>query len=78
MVYIPSWDLFYESAQKLYAANPTKTRYVIKYRHKDGKLVLKVTDNKTCIKYRATHTQSLKKLEQLNALFLRSATEKSK
>ena len=67
----------------------------MKYRHCDGKLVLKVTDDKTvlplsqlaipshliflprqCLKYKALHAQVLKKVEKLNNLFLRSATEK--
>jgi signal recognition particle subunit SRP9 len=68
----------------------------MKYRHCDGKLVLKVTDDQTvrtslsihsspgsnpslpqqCLKYKASHAQVLKKIEKLNNLFLRSATEK--
>jgi hypothetical protein len=59
MVYIQNWDEFQESVEKLYHANPAKvqtephvqfltrvqTRYSCKYRHADGKLVLKVTDD---------------------------------
>lgn len=71
-----SWKVFFEAAQKLYNENPNKTRYVMKYRHCDGKLVLKVTDDQTCLKYKASPAQVLKKIEKLNNLFLRSATEK--
>ncbi|CAL5353702.1 unnamed protein product [Camellia sinensis] len=46
MVYITSWDDFVERSVQLYRASPESTRYVMKYRHCDGKLVLKVTDNR--------------------------------
>ncbi|KAL6053115.1 Signal recognition particle protein [Balamuthia mandrillaris] len=78
MVYISSWDSFYEAAEALYTKEPTRTRYVIKYRHNEGKLVLKVTDDNTCLKYKATYVQGIKKMEKLNKLFLRAMTEKSK
>jgi len=78
MVYFTSWKPFFEAAQKLHTENPTKTRYVVKYRHCDSKLVLKVTDDKTCLKYKASHAQIVKKMDKLNNLFLRSSTEKLK
>ncbi|KAG6776405.1 hypothetical protein POTOM_019911 [Populus tomentosa] len=46
MVYITSWDDFVDRSVQLFRADPDSTRYVMKYRHCDGKLVLKVTDNK--------------------------------
>ncbi|KAJ4834900.1 hypothetical protein Tsubulata_047365 [Turnera subulata] len=46
MVYITSWDEFLDRSEQLFRADPDSTRYVMKYRHCDGKLVLKVTDNK--------------------------------
>lgn len=42
---IQDFDTFYEQAQEIYRANPLATRYCMKYRHTDGKLVLKVTDD---------------------------------
>lgn len=48
---IEHWDSFYEQAVALYRQNPLKTRFVTKYRHSDGKLMLKVTDDATvCLK----------------------------
>uniref|UniRef100_A0A7N0RAD8 SRP9 domain-containing protein n=1 Tax=Kalanchoe fedtschenkoi TaxID=63787 RepID=A0A7N0RAD8_KALFE len=41
-----------------------QTRYQTKYRRCDGKLVLKVTDNKECLKYKTNQAQDLKKLEK--------------
>ncbi|CAL9753754.1 unnamed protein product, partial [Musa acuminata subsp. burmannicoides] len=46
MVYIASWDEFAERSVQLFRADPHSSRYVMKYRHCDGKLVLKVTDNR--------------------------------
>ena len=46
-MYLESLDAFVERAEELFKANPLKTRYVMKYRHCDGKLVLKVTDDDT-------------------------------
>ncbi|KAH1261434.1 hypothetical protein AAZX31_02G135000 [Glycine max] len=50
MVYITSWDEFVERSVQLFRADPDSTRYVMKYRHCDGKLVLKVTDNRQAFK----------------------------
>lgn len=44
-MYIEDWDSFYVQAEELWRKDPLKTRYCIKYRHAEGKLVLKVTDD---------------------------------
>lgn len=46
-MYISDWDTFAEQAEALYRSDPLRTRYVLKYRHCDGKAVLKVTDDRT-------------------------------
>ncbi|CAK9173795.1 unnamed protein product [Ilex paraguariensis] len=46
-----------------------QTRYAMKYRHCDGKLVLKVTDDKECIKFKTDQAQDAKKMEKLNNIF---------
>ena len=43
MPYIAAWDEFARAAEKLYLSDPLKCRCVTKYRHADGKLVMKVT-----------------------------------
>jgi signal recognition particle subunit SRP9 len=42
---------------------------VMKYRHCDGKLVLKVTDNRECLKFKTDQAQDMRKMEKLNNLF---------
>jgi signal recognition particle subunit SRP9 len=44
-MYIEDFNTFYQQAQELVTQQPLRTRYVIKYKHKEGKLVLKVTDD---------------------------------
>lgn len=46
-MYIEDWDSFYVQAEELWRREPLKTRYCIKYRHTEGNLVLKVTDDVT-------------------------------
>ncbi|XP_047328946.1 signal recognition particle 9 kDa protein [Impatiens glandulifera] len=69
MVYITSWDEFVERSVQLYRATPESTRYVMKYRHCDGKLVLKVTDDHECLKFKTDQAQDAKKMEKLNNIF---------
>ncbi|KAG2326848.1 hypothetical protein Bca4012_035754 [Brassica carinata] len=69
MVYIVSWDEFVDRSVQLFKSDPESTRYVVKYRHCDGKLVLKVTDNKECLKFKTDQAQEAKKMEKLNNIF---------
>ncbi|XP_013626555.1 PREDICTED: signal recognition particle 9 kDa protein-like [Brassica oleracea var. oleracea] len=69
MVYIVSWDEFVDRSLQLFKADPESTRYVVKYRHCDGKLVLKVTDNKECLKFKTDQAQEARKMEKLNNIF---------
>ena len=66
MVYITEWSKFCEESKKLYDQAPQKVRYTMKYRHCDGKLVLKVTDDSTCLKYRTDSAADLKRVEEFN------------
>ncbi|KAF9356824.1 hypothetical protein BGX26_004683 [Mortierella sp. AD094] len=66
MVNIQQWDEFQKAAEELYMLAPNSTRYVAKYRHIEGKLVLKVTDDRTVLKYKTDQMQDLNKFERLN------------
>jgi len=70
MVYIENLENFMQAAQELFVNAPERTRYVIKYRHVDAKLVLKVTDDKVCLKYKTDQAEDAKKVAKLNAFFL--------
>lgn len=58
-----------QQAEELYRCSPLDTRYSIKYRHVDGKLVFKVTDDKVCLQFRTDQQQDLKKLERITTMF---------
>jgi signal recognition particle subunit SRP9 len=45
-MFIDDWNSFYEQAEQLYRSDPLRTRYVMKYKHTSGKVVLKVTDDR--------------------------------
>uniref|UniRef100_A0A8C8F7I9 SRP9 domain-containing protein n=1 Tax=Oncorhynchus tshawytscha TaxID=74940 RepID=A0A8C8F7I9_ONCTS len=45
MPYYQTWEEFARAAEKLYLTAPMKVRVVIKYRHCDGNLRIKVTDD---------------------------------
>ncbi|DBA90395.1 hypothetical protein WJX77_008811 [Trebouxia sp. C0004] len=68
-MYIADWDTFAEQAEALYRSDPLRVRYVLKYRHCDGKAVLKVTDDKTALQYKTDQIADVKKIEKLNLLF---------
>lgn len=57
-MYIEDWDSFYVQAEELWRKDPIKTRYCIKYRHTEGKLVLKVTDDVVVSAFRGRSRRS--------------------
>lgn len=71
MPYVDDWASFAAQAEALYRSRPLHTRYVLKYRHCDGKLVLKVTDDIVCLKFRTDQQADLKRVEALNNTFFR-------
>ena len=41
----------------------------MRYRHCDGKLILKVTDDRVCLKFQTDQQTDIKRMERLNNLF---------
>jgi len=68
-MYISDFEQFLQEAEDLYKARPLATRYCIKYRHCDSKLVLKVTDDVKCLQFKTDQQQDLKKLERITTMF---------
>lgn len=46
MPYMEAWDDFFAAAQRIQQAAPMRTRLWHKYRHDDGVLTIKVTDDR--------------------------------
>ncbi|PLW09965.1 hypothetical protein PCANC_00209 [Puccinia coronata f. sp. avenae] len=63
MVYYRNWDSFVAESSKLYEASPAKTRYCTKWRHELGLLVLKVTDDSKCLKFKTRSAVYLNRFE---------------
>ncbi|XP_005097009.1 signal recognition particle 9 kDa protein [Aplysia californica] len=78
MTYFTSWEEFSKSAERLYLNDPMKCRFVTSYRHTDGKLMVKITDDKVCLQYRSEHAQDVKKLEKLTSHLMRHMASKEK
>ncbi|KAJ4464728.1 signal recognition particle SRP9/SRP14 subunit [Lentinula lateritia] len=66
MVYINSWQEYQDAAEALYKKSPFKTRYCVKWKSSEGKLVLKITDNVSCIKFKTYSSIYLNRFEALN------------
>mmetsp|Transcript_24420 Transcript_24420/g.52566 ORF Transcript_24420/g.52566 Transcript_24420/m.52566 type:complete len:93 (+) Transcript_24420:128-406(+) len=66
MVQVQVWDDFFAKAEELLRAKPLDCRYTVKYKHREGKMVLKVTDNAECWTYKTNQASDLKKMEKLN------------
>ncbi|KAH7817602.1 putative signal recognition particle subunit SRP9 [Monocercomonoides exilis] len=76
-MYITSFDDFANRSENLFLANPLKTRLTMKYRNREKKFVIKVTDDRTCYKFITKQQQDIKKIDRLTTLFLRGSTAAS-
>jgi len=66
MVYISSWQQFQREAEALYTKHPKKTRYCVKWRAVENSLVLKITDDNTCLKYKTSSSFYFHRFQALN------------
>ena len=66
MPHVSSIDEFAERAEALFRDNPLQTRYSIKYRNVDGRVVLKATDDATVVMLKTDQAADLRKMERLN------------
>mmetsp|Transcript_11331 Transcript_11331/g.26096 ORF Transcript_11331/g.26096 Transcript_11331/m.26096 type:complete len:108 (+) Transcript_11331:88-411(+) len=73
MVYYQDFDEFRTRAKDLFMKAPLRTRYLAKYRNCDQKMVLKVTDDRVCLKFRTGQASDIKRIEKFSQLFARWA-----
>mmetsp|Transcript_50422 Transcript_50422/g.148777 ORF Transcript_50422/g.148777 Transcript_50422/m.148777 type:complete len:111 (+) Transcript_50422:49-381(+) len=74
MVFLEDFEEFEDAAKSLFLTSPLRTRYLIKYRHVDGKVILKVTNDRVCLKHRSDQISDLRKVERLSQSFARWMT----
>lgn len=69
---IENWDEFASNASSMHQKDPINCRLVLKYRHNDGKLDVKVTDNKKVFQYRAEQPKEVKNVDKLMSTIMRN------
>ncbi|KAJ1724990.1 Signal recognition particle protein [Coemansia erecta] len=76
MVYYDSWDQFETAAAGIYAASPAQARYTVKYRNSTADLLLKVTDNTTCVQLRTERLDDIKRIAHLHRILAQAASNR--
>jgi len=76
MVYIHAWSEYQRQAEELYLKSPNKARYCVKWKASEGKLVLKITDDTTCLKYKTHSSVFLNRFEALNLSLMEKMTNR--
>ncbi|KAI8065160.1 signal recognition particle, SRP9/SRP14 subunit [Gongronella butleri] len=71
-MYINTWDDFKKAAEDIYASSPDTTRYVHSFHGAAGQLVLKVTNDQTCAKFKTDQASDLKRFIALNLSLMSS------
>ena len=66
------------TSELLYLEGPEKRRYVMKYRHQNGKSVVKITDDSVCLMYLADQAQDVKKVDKLTSQLMSNMSSKEK
>ena len=72
MPFVTNWDEFNEKAGDLYYNDPVRFRIMMKYRHNDGKLVLKVTDDKRVYQYLVEQSKEVKNVDKFLSNYMRT------
>ncbi|XP_009892632.1 PREDICTED: signal recognition particle 9 kDa protein [Charadrius vociferus] len=63
--------LLFEDDSFLNKKDKPMVRVVLKYRHCDGNLCIKVTDDVACLLYRTDQAQDVKKIEKFHSQLMR-------
>ncbi|KAJ1731240.1 hypothetical protein LPJ61_002624, partial [Coemansia biformis] len=77
MVLHSSWDAFERAATEIFAGAPDRARYTLKYRNCDAALVLKVTDDATCIQLRTGKLDDIRRIARLHQALARGASDRA-
>lgn len=72
MPFVTNWDEFNDRTSALYQNDPVRFRITMKYRHNDGKLVLKVTDDKKVYQYLVEQPKEVKNVDRFLSTYMRT------
>lgn len=78
-MYLVSFDDFLLACSRLYNESNGRCRFVVKYRN-DGDaahVVLKLTDDKLCFKFKSAQHTAIQQIAQVNQLLLAAMTSSS-
>lgn len=73
MPYLTNWDEFAEKSKELVDSDPN-CRVCLKYRHKDGNMVMKVTNNVKSYQYLVAQPKEVKNVDRFMSLVMRNMT----
>ncbi|KAJ7699440.1 hypothetical protein B0H14DRAFT_2485084 [Mycena olivaceomarginata] len=73
-----AWQEYQDAAEVFYAKAPTTARYCVKWKASEGKLVLKITDNTTGIKFKTCSSIVLNPFEALNLSLMEKTQNRRK
>ncbi|ORX71204.1 SRP9-domain-containing protein [Linderina pennispora] len=76
MTYYTDWESFETAASSLYASAPRQARYTVKYRNCDSQLMLKVTDDATCVQYRTERLDDIRRMARLHRILAQTASQR--
>ncbi|GAA6062935.1 hypothetical protein JCM10212_005948 [Sporobolomyces blumeae] len=69
-MYHASWDAFVNACNELCDNAEIQPRYCLRWRHEQGLLVIKVTDDRKCLKFRTRSSVFLNRFDALNRAIL--------
>jgi len=75
---VESVDEFVFRAKELFIKRPEAVRYSFKYRHKDGRLSAKVTDDMECLTHSTDKRADIYVIQRLNEWYFSSCTGKKR
>ena len=75
MPLLSNWDEFNEKAMAMYKEDPANCRVQMKYRNNDGKLKLKVTDDKKVYQYLVEQPKEVKNVDKFLSTFMRAMAQ---
>ncbi|XP_025410215.1 signal recognition particle 9 kDa protein [Sipha flava] len=73
-MYLKTWKEFETASYNLLLKDPTRVRCTMKYCHSESTVQLKVTDNITCLQFKTTDIQYVKKIEVFYATIMKQIT----
>jgi signal recognition particle subunit SRP9 len=78
VVYIALFEDYLTACARLYNESGKRCRFVVKYRNADGHVVLKLTDDVLCFKFKTDQRAALVHVAQINGLLMTAMSTGSK